>query len=300
MKTIQSPSIQNQGTAFFKFLSRITGSVLLWLFKGLSFLIYFVLRYIVRYRKALIRQNLSKSFPDKSAREIDKLMKVYYRHMSDLLIEPFLFYLAPKSLRRRLASYTNLELLDGFLRDNKQVIVFASHYGNWEYLVNLPEVTDYPVYTAYSPIKIAWVNRLMIGLRSFFGVTLIAKQVFYRQAVSLFRKHSLPKLLVVIGDQRPGPGNHKFYLPFLDQNTAVQTGGERIAALSGATLVYVRAQKIAQFSYEFIFTEMKNADRNTPMNITSAYYRFLEESIFHAPGYWLWSHNRWKIASPVS
>ncbi|ACT94234.1 lysophospholipid acyltransferase family protein [Dyadobacter fermentans] len=277
--------------------SRVTDWVLLWGFKSLSVIIYFVLRYVLRYRRALIHQNLTNSLVGKPETEIDKLVEAYYRHIGDLVVEPFLFRLAPARLRKRLASYTDLGVLERSLNNDKQVIVFASHYGNWEYLVNLPEVIEYPVYTAYSPIKIEWVNRLMINIRSVFGVNLIAKQAFYRQAMMLLRKQSLPKLLVVIGDQRPAPGSQKFHLPFLDQKTAVQTGGERIAALSEATLVYVHSQKKAQFSYEFTFTEMKNVDRHTPMDVTSAYYHILEQSIFRSPAYWLWSHNRWKVAA---
>ncbi len=221
-------------------------------------------------------------------------MHAYYHHMSDLLLEPFLFYLAPAMLRKRLATYTNPEVLERLYRAGRPVIVFASHYGNWEYLINLPQVTDYKVYTAYSPIKSGPLDRLMIRLRSFMGVQLIPKKGFYRQALSLLRQTATPKLLIVIADQRPAPGNDKFHIPFLDQDTAVQTGGERMAASSDAAIVYVESRKNAQFSYEFTFKTMENTDRVVPMSITKAYYRFLEKSISLAPSYWLWSHNRWK------
>lgn len=275
-------------------LTSLLGKCLLWATKILSFLVFVSLRFVLKYRKAVIRKNLTSSFPMKSTREIGKLMHAYYHHMSDLLLEPFLFYLAPAMLRKRLATYTNPEVLERFYRAGRPVIVFASHYGNWEYLINLPQVTDYQVYTAYSPIKSGPLDRLMIRLRSFMGVQLIPKKGFYRQALSLLRQTATPKLLIVIADQRPAPGNDKFHIPFLDQDTAVQTGGERMAASSDAAIVYVESRKNAQFSYEFTFKTMENTDRVVPMSITKAYYRFLEKSISLAPSYWLWSHNRWK------
>jgi len=275
-------------------LTSLLGKCLLWATKILSFLVFVSLRFVLKYRKAVIRKNLTSSFPMKSTREIGKLMHAYYHHMSDLLLEPFLFYLAPAMLRKRLATYTNPEVLERLYRAGRPVIVFASHYGNWEYLINLPQVTDYQVYTAYSPIKSGPLDRLMIRLRSFMGVQLIPKKGFYRQALSLLRQTATPKLLVVIADQRPAPGNDKFHIPFLDQDTAVQTGGERMAASSDAAIVYVESRKNAQFSYEFTFKTMENTDRVVPMSITKAYYRFLEKSISLAPSYWLWSHNRWK------
>lgn len=104
-------------------------------------------------------------------------------------------------------------------------------------------------------------------------------------------------LLVVIADQRPAPGSDKFQISFLDQDTAVQTGGERMAASSQAAFVYVESQKMSRFSYEFTFRLMEHPDRSTPLSITKSYYNFLENSISRAPSYWLWSHNRWKIPS---
>lgn len=285
-------------------LNQRTSSVLSHLFlffaKCISFTAYLVLRYVLRYRKTLIHANLLACFPDKSQTQLGRLADSYYQHMADLLIEPFLFYLAPETLRRVLATYTNPEMLRDHFCNGEKVVLFASHYGNWEYLINLPEVTSYPVYTAFSPIKVAWINRLMIRLRSLFGVHLISKTNFYRSAISVFVKQPLPKLLVIIGDQRPAPGSHKFHLPFLDQRTAVQTGGERIAALSGASLVYVTSHKTGQFSYEFTFKKMDIADRDVPMNITSSYFHNLEQSILGAPAYWLWSHNRWKTSAQVN
>jgi len=280
-------------------IKSVLGHLIVFCAKCISFTAYLVLRYLLRYRQELIYANLLASFPDKSQAELKRLTNNYYRHMADLLIEPFLFYLAPASLRKSLASYTNPEMLNDYFCKGKKVVLFASHYGNWEYLINLPEVTSYPVYTAFSPINVAWINRLMIRLRSLFGVNLISKTSFYRTAIAVFVKQSLPKLLVIIGDQRPAPGNHKFFLPFLDQTTAVQTGGERIAALSGASLVYVHSHKRAQFSYEFTFTEMDIANSSAPMSVTSSYFRNLEQSIFTAPAYWLWSHNRWKVSAPA-
>ncbi len=104
-------------------------------------------------------------------------------------------------------------------------------------------------------------------------------------------------LLVVIADQRPAPGSDKFQISFLDQDTAVQTGGERMAASSQAAVVYVESQKMSRFSYEFTFRLMEHPDRSTPLSITKSYYNFLENSISSAPSYCLWSHNRWKIPS---
>ena len=113
----------------------------------LSILLSLLLRFVLQYRKTVIRKNLTSSFPTKSAGEIRKLMSAYYRHMSDLLLEPFLFYLAPERLRKRLAKYINPEVLELLRANQRPVIVFASHYGNWEYLIFLNHTAATAVFT---------------------------------------------------------------------------------------------------------------------------------------------------------
>lgn len=284
---------QRTKTALDFLLTGFYGQVLIVSAKMVSFLIFLFLRHVMAYRRSLIKENLSTSFPEKSKSEIKKLTTEYYSHMSDLIIEPFLFHLAPLSTRNSLANYTNPEMLDRLYGEQKQVVLFASHYGNWEYLINLPEATRYNVHTAYSPISNVLMNKTMIRLRSFFGMKLIPKNNFYRQALSLMNERINLNLLIVIADQRPAPGNDKFHISFMNRQTAVQTGGERIAFVSKATVVYVECRKDARFKYNFTFA-MMNSDPVKPLELTRAYYQILEKSLSHAPSYWLWSHNRWK------
>lgn len=262
--------------------------------KFISWLAFILLRFVFRYRRAVIMSNLRTSFPLKSSGEIRQLAIRYYRHLGDLVVEPFLFFFAPATLRNKLIAYSNLELLERHYVNRKPVVAFASHYGNWEYMINLPEVTRYGVYTAYSVIKNGAINRLMVRLRSHFGVQLIPRAAFYRRGLSALREQKSPALLVVIADQRPAPGSAKFRLSFLGQVTAVQTGGERMAAAANAGIIYITCRKLGQFRYEYTLNGMPAAKAGEALSVTKSYYKLLENSIDIDPAYWLWSHNRWK------
>ncbi|REA64342.1 lipid A biosynthesis acyltransferase [Dyadobacter luteus] len=291
---------RSPGTKYSHLPAFFYGQILLGTAKAISLLIFLFLRHVIAYRRDVIKKNLTSSFPTKSEADIRRLTCDYYYHMSDLVVEPFLFYLAPAVIRSQLARYTNPQMLESLHGDSKHLILFASHYGNWEYLINLPEVTSYPVYTAYSPIKNGLMDKIMMRMRSFLGVRLIPKTGFYKQALTLLKEGSAPKLLIVIADQRPAPGSGKYHIPFLEQQTCVQTGGERIASSTKATVVYVESKKHGRFRYDFTFTLMKCTDAVIPLSITKEYYQILEKSIFHDPGYWLWSHNRWKLQRPAA
>lgn len=258
-------------------------------------IMFVFLRYFLKYRHKVILANLTKAFPSKNKRELRHLTLSYYHHMSDLFVEPFLFYCVSDSQRRKLASYTNKGLLQRLYRDNKQVVLLASHYGNWEYLTNLPQVAGYDVYSAFSPVKNRHIDKMMFKMRSFLGVTLIPRKHFYRKALSLLQQVGTPKMILLIADQRPAPGSSKYHLPFLDQDTKVQIGGERMAVSSDAAVVYIESEKTSRFHYNFTFRMISEKAANAvPMEITKSYFGNLEKTINHSPAYWLWSHNRWR------
>ena len=58
-----------------------------WLIYGISDFFYFIVRYVIAYRKKVILDNLRHAFPGKSEKEIEILMKRFYRHFCDFSLE---------------------------------------------------------------------------------------------------------------------------------------------------------------------------------------------------------------------
>jgi KDO2-lipid IV(A) lauroyltransferase len=261
---------------------------------GLSSFLYFLVFHVFKYRYKVVKENLSRSFPVQSDKQIAGFVSRYYQHLSDLVIEPFLYYLVGPATRKKLATYTNPELLEQFYKKNKHVVLLASHYGNWEYLINLPNVVDFQVFTAYTPISNSRVNTWIYKMRSFLGVTLIPKQHFYRGALLALKQREKPSLVVVIADQRPAPGS-KHSVDFFGQKTWAQIGAERLAIASDAVVVYLECIKKSRFHYDYTFHLIsEKSSQSSAMTITDRYYNMLERNITRAPAHWLWSHDRWK------
>ncbi len=53
----------------------------------LSDLVYLLIYRVFAYRKKVVTENLEKSFPEKSALEIEKIRAGFYRYLCDLIIE---------------------------------------------------------------------------------------------------------------------------------------------------------------------------------------------------------------------
>lgn len=273
--------------------------LLLLIASALSSLIYLLTSQVMKYRYKVIKKNLVASLGSYGEKNIMDTIHKYYQHLGDIVVEPFLYYFASPSNRKKLATYTNPELLESFYKINKHVVLLASHYGNWEYLINLPKVVDFDVYTAYTPISNERINSWILKMRSSLGVKLIPKRNFYRSALSALRQKENPSLVVVIADQRPSM-DAKHFVDFFGQKTKVQIGAEKLAVASDSAVVYLECNKRARFHYDYTFhlISEKPSEAST-INITGAYYRQLENNIAKDPAHWLWSHDRWKGASLV-
>ena len=103
----------------------------------------------------------------------------------------------------------------------------------------------------------------------------------------------------LIADQSPNKFEHRYWLKFMNQNTAVFEGADKIARKTGATVVYFEMKKIRRGYYETEINPMFEDAKNTEEHqITHEYYRLLQKTIENKPEYWLWSHKRWKHKRP--
>jgi Kdo2-lipid IVA lauroyltransferase/acyltransferase len=53
-----------------------------------SDLLYLVIYHIVRYRRVVVKENLQRSFPQKTRRELHRIEKEYYRYLCDIRSKP--------------------------------------------------------------------------------------------------------------------------------------------------------------------------------------------------------------------
>ena len=68
----------------------------------LSDLAYYIMYYVVRYRRDIVRHNLTTSFPDKSEAEIVRIERKFYHWLCDYFVETIkLLSISDKELRRR-------------------------------------------------------------------------------------------------------------------------------------------------------------------------------------------------------
>jgi KDO2-lipid IV(A) lauroyltransferase len=258
---------------------------------GLSKLVYLFLFHLFAYRKTVVIQNLSRSFPEKKYVEIELTAKAFYHSFCDNLAEIVKSVSIPVSQQKEKVKLVGFEKITNQLKQGKHVIASMGHCGNWEMLNVLPSLFEADIYAVYKPLSAECVDRLFLKIRSRFGMNLIPDKSVARHIMS----NRNPALYLFLADQCPLTVNETFRFDFLHQKTSVFSGVEKLARKANACVVYLHTIRISRGLYRIECKEITTDSRLTgETDITRRYVHLLEQNIREHPGEWLWSHKRWK------
>lgn len=278
--------------AFWYFISLFPLKLLYVLSDGLFYLVY----YVVRYRRPLVRKNLTSSFPDKSEGEIVKIEKGFYSWFCDYIVETLkLFTMSKEQMCRRMA-FRNTEAIEKAVAEGRSCAVYLGHYGNWEWISSLPLwVSDKATcLQIYHVLENKAFDALFLRVRSRMGSDSIPMEDTLK---SIIRRKAEGQRMVIgfIADQVPLWNSIHYWSNFLHHDTPVFTGTERIAKHQDMAVFYLDVTRPKRGYYEADFKLVSDKIQEEPkFAVTESYMKLLEATIRRAPQYWLWSHNRWK------
>lgn len=262
----------------------------------LSDILYVVIYKIAGYRTRIVRRNMAAAFPDKSAVELKRLERAFYHHFSDYVVETIkLAHISLEEIQRR-AFLRNPELVNQIMdQGHTCAILLMGHYGNWEWFSGSNDrFGGSRAYQIYRPLNNKAFDRLFIHLRTHFGSYGIKKNDTIRDIMHL-KQTKTRSVVIFLADQTPSKANLHYWTDFLNQDTAILTGPERIARKLNLPVFFLDTQKIRRGYYAIDIKLITETPKETPENyITERYARLTEEMILRAPAYWLWTHKRWK------
>ncbi len=260
-----------------------------------SDILFLFLYYYPSYRRQIVAENLTRSFPEKSAEEIRQIEKAFYRHLSDLFIEVLkLPGMSKKELLRRV-KLNNPELIKPFYESGKDIALVYSHYNNWEWLTTVfPLFTAYKCVGAYKPVKNKIVNKFLNDQRTRYKADPAPMQMVLRRIIEN-RKKGIRAMYGFISDQTPARALIEYYTDFLNQETPVFLGLEKIATKYNMAVLFMDIRKIRRGFYEVTLDVLFENTKGLPKYlITDTHVKRLEKTIMEKPEYWIWTHRRWK------
>ena len=268
---------------------------------AISDLTYFAACHIIRYRRDVILGNLRHAFPEWDRQKREKTMKEFYRHLCDCIVETVkLLHMSDREIDRRI-EVRGGDLVERTAADRHPIILYLGHYGNWEWAQAITRHYTRPAVSGqiYRPLHNAVAERLMQKIRSRFGSTSIPQKQAFRTLLRM-RRDGQQSIIGFLADQRPNSGNLHHWTTFLNQDTAYAAGGEEIGRRTEARYLYLEVEKTGRGHYRMTFRPILPLQDGEPYPYTRGYMHMLEETIRHAPAYWLWSHKRWRFGRPVT
>ena len=283
---------------FVVILCKITARLPFWVIFRLADIFYVFLYYIAGYRKKVVRENLIKSFPEKSEAEIKAITKKFYHHLSDIGLETIKFSrMTEKQIDDRL-KVNNLDIYEEYCQQGKSIIVLGMHHNNWEWSGSMQRFIRAQFLVVYNPVrKNKALERFILDTRERFGAMSIQVNHSVRTALE-FNHAERPGALMLAADQTPPP-NSQFWTTFLNQETGFFAGPMKIAKKTNQPVIMHHTRKVGRGRYEvFHYKLIDNPAEYNQEEILMAYVKKLEEIIQAEPEYWLWSHRRWKHKRP--
>lgn len=258
----------------------------------ISDFLYLIVYYIIGYRKNVVKQNLKNSFPEKSNEELLKIEKDFYHYIVDFFLEMLKSVTITQAQLKKRFSIENDAILDKLLKENRNIIVTAGHYGNHE-LANLALsfLIKYKVKGVYKPLSNEYFEKFFLNFRTRFGTQMIKMR---DAATEIAKVEDFNYAFFLVNDQSPPP-ERSYWTSFLNQETGFFTGHERFAKQYDMPVVYMCINKIGRGKYKIrvdLLTENPNLLREG--EIIELHARKLEQDIKENPSVWFWSHKRWK------
>ena len=267
-------------------------------------------RKVLRYRYNTVLINLSRSFPDKKYKEIDRIARDFYRHLGEIFAEALWFAGSSykRLYRKGIVTVTNPEEVNDFFLNAPSMTVLSTHCGNWELMggfLGYRTATGEKVVIREENINVVY-KKLSSD---------ISDEVFKRNRVAPLEKvgtecevessnilrHILKqkdKKMVYIypTDQAPywKAGKHPIG-EFMHQQTNAMLGSTGVACKLSHSVMYMKMRRVKRGRYEMTLIPIcRDASQMTPEQIMRKYYDLLQDEINETPHNWLWSHKRWK------
>lgn len=258
--------------------------------------VYLILYRLIGYRVKVVRNNLTTSFPEKSEAEIRGIERKFYHRLCDYFVEAVkMMTMSERQIRRRMV-FKNTEALNKCFDENQSIALYLGHTFNWEWITSLPLWITKKVHCGelYHALENEAFDKLFLHLRERWGSECIPLVDILRKTIEYKHKQQTT-IIGYLGDQVPHWNNIHHWCWFLNHDTPVMTGTERIAIKNRQAIFFLEMTQKKRGYYEAEFKLIsRTPEQFKEFEITDIYHQMLEASIRRQPELWLWSHKRWK------
>ena len=241
----------------------------------------------------IFRRNLTLAFPEKSAGEIDTLIREIWGNLGAVLTEyPHLRSYAVAGEPERLEIVINNDS-PVFQHTGKAAVFVSAHLANWEIPLASAIRLGLPVSVLYTPLQNPWLDRMLYKARARMGINMLPRDSGVR---TLVRELGSGRSIGLLVDQRVDSGEP---VPFFGLEMNTSTTPARLALRYHCDLIPIRVQRLggARFRVSFeppIIPGPGITDEHMKiLDMTRQLNELFETWIREQPREWLCSKRRW-------
>jgi Kdo2-lipid IVA lauroyltransferase/acyltransferase len=251
---------------------------------------------VIGLRRAVIRGNLARSFPDWPADRQRSVEREFATRQGELVAEALYASSIGEAELRERVTLANPEAIASDAAP-RTLIMVGAHHGNFEWMLHRLAL-EFPgrFVALYKPSRNARADAWLRKRRARFGARLVPAKSVLRELAG-FREAAA---IGLVADQVPRTSPEKHWCTFLGQDTAFYMGPELLGRALRTRVVFVRMDRRARGRYRIVYVPLNEQGEKTASGeITGRYARALEDWIRDDPAGWWWSHRRWKLARGV-
>ena len=198
-----------------------------------------------------------------------------------------------KEIERRY-KFNNLEVYKELETKQKSIALMCAHYASYEWAVSMNHYIDYKGVGIYKRIRNKYFDKLVKDIRSRFKAHLITT----KETIPTISNNYRNKILSIYGfasDQSPKISSTYHWGSFMGIEVPVHTGAEMLAKKYDMNVIFLRTRKVKRGFYEGSFEVLSEDIKSVPnYEVTDKFLRLVEQQIYEAPEFYLWTHKRWK------
>lgn len=266
---------------------------------GFSWCGYCLLFHIFKVRKTLTLTNIQASFPNYTKEECNDLAKKHYKNICMIIAESIKSLSLSKEEIKSRVEFTNLHLLEEYLKQGQSTILVTAHFCNFEWaLLACAQHLNYPVDTVYRTQRSNSLEKLFYHLRTKFDVTPLPMETCVADSL---KRSKITRMLAMAADQSPKKNDDPYWQTFLNRDTAFHTGTEKITRAFKYPIIFMSLNRTRKGHYQATLKLLAEPPyTQEPNQIMREYVAELESLILESPEDWLWAYRRWKLKKPAN
>jgi KDO2-lipid IV(A) lauroyltransferase len=256
-----------------------------------------LVQHVARYRRATVRANLERAFPELTTAERRHIERDFYGHLCDLAAEVIA---APRlslaELQRRVR-FENAELLRPYIEQQQSLLLLTCHQGNWEWLLYaMSQQLPCPIDAVYKPLHSRAMDEFMHATRSRLGRPI----AFHEAGREILRRRRDYRAFAMVADQAPFKKDKRYWSTFFGQPASFYLGPQKIAEATQSPVLFIQMQREGRGHYRVRITELGQPPYpKGSFDLLQRYVEAIEAAVRAEPATWLWSNRKWKHRQPA-